>query len=64
MSLPDYLLEPEDESVCECCGEEPICRRSQRLCSTCLIDYQEAAAEEAYEAKWERMRELREEERA
>lgn len=49
MSLPDYLLEPDDESVCTACGEEPVYRYAQRLCSGCWVDMLDEACDTAYE---------------
>lgn len=49
MSLPDYLLDPPDESVCEQCGDEPICRHSSNLCSGCFADLADKIAEDGYE---------------
>ena len=49
MSLPDYLLDPPDDSVCEECGDEPICRHSRHLCSGCFADLYDVWADAAYE---------------
>lgn len=49
MSLPDYLLHPPDDSVCEECGDEPIGRHSRHLCSGCFADLHDERADEAYE---------------
>lgn len=49
MSLPEYLLDPPDDSVCEQCGEEPICRHSKRLCAGCWADMLDEACDAAYE---------------
>ena len=50
MSLPDHLLDPPDDSICEQCGEEPISRRSKHLCSGCIEIWMDVRAEEQYEA--------------
>lgn len=51
MSLPDYLLEPEDETVCAACGDEPVCMwRSRTLCSSCWHAQADEDADAYYEA--------------
>lgn len=52
MSLPDYLLEPDDPDLCRQCGE---CAAEKRgLCWLCLCDLQDMKADEAFERMIER----------
>lgn len=50
MSVADREVEPEDDSVCEQCQEEPVYgRRSHRLCCGCWHAQQDDKADERYE---------------
>lgn len=49
MSIADHEVDPPDDSVCEECGDEPICRHSRHLCSGCFADLHDERADEAYE---------------